>query len=266
MLEAIELFRERDTVDELGLGSVRDAFSDLLFPGTSVLHTRARYLLFIPWIYVDLERKTIGSAQIAAAARRAEVALIGALSRGGADERGIIGIQAGERLQRLPSSAYWQGLNRLGIRNFAGSQDRYHRSLDAYYAERRRYWDLRKSVQGDDGELGERQPSNWHRALPDPPDGLLDAASFALTAQDADYLRDRILLEAPGTLFAELVEHSDVPVMVIARPWQHPACASLDPQLQERVEFARHFSDLMYGAQLLYGCLVADLNFRRRHG
>lgn len=29
MLEVIELFRERDTVDELGIGSVRDAFSNL---------------------------------------------------------------------------------------------------------------------------------------------------------------------------------------------------------------------------------------------
>src|SRR3954447_24392360 len=90
MQEVVELFRERDTVDELGIGSVRDAFSDLLFPGTSVLHTRARYLLFIPWVYLDLERKTVGSAQAAAAARRAEVRLIEALRRDDPDAQGII--------------------------------------------------------------------------------------------------------------------------------------------------------------------------------
>lgn len=64
MQEAIELFREKDTVDELGIGSVRDAFSNLLFPGTSVLHTRARYLLFVPWIYRRLERAHVRSRDV----------------------------------------------------------------------------------------------------------------------------------------------------------------------------------------------------------
>ncbi len=48
MLAVIELFKEEGTVDELGIGAIRDAIADILFPGTSVLHTRTRYLLFIP--------------------------------------------------------------------------------------------------------------------------------------------------------------------------------------------------------------------------
>jgi hypothetical protein len=35
MLDLVDLFREHDTRDELGIGSVRDAFADMLFPGTS---------------------------------------------------------------------------------------------------------------------------------------------------------------------------------------------------------------------------------------
>jgi Family of unknown function (DUF6361) len=50
MLEVIDLFNEEGTVDELGIGSIRDALADALFPGTSVLHTRLRYVLFIPWL------------------------------------------------------------------------------------------------------------------------------------------------------------------------------------------------------------------------
>ncbi len=49
-LRLIELFKESGTVDELGIGSIRDTFADAFFPGTSVLQTRARYLLFIPWL------------------------------------------------------------------------------------------------------------------------------------------------------------------------------------------------------------------------
>jgi hypothetical protein len=41
MLDVVDLFREHDTRDELGIGSVRDAFADMLFPGTSTIMTRA---------------------------------------------------------------------------------------------------------------------------------------------------------------------------------------------------------------------------------
>jgi hypothetical protein len=257
MLEAVELFRERDTVDELGLGSIRDAFSDLLFPGTSVLHTRARYFLFIPWIYLELERKAVASSHIGAAARRDEVRLIEALRRGDPDKQGIIGIQAGANLQRLPSSAYWQGLHRLGIRLFPGSQDRYHRSLDAFYVERRRDAELRRSVQGDDSELVERQPANWHRSIPPAPEMVLETTSFSLEPGEAAYLRDRILLEAPGTMFATLVERP-VSVSGVAQPWLHPLAAELESELDERLRYAHIFSDLMHGAQLLYGHMLSE--------
>lgn len=54
MMDAIQLFREPGTLDELGIGTVRDAFADLLFPGTSTIQTRARYFFFVPWVYLDL--------------------------------------------------------------------------------------------------------------------------------------------------------------------------------------------------------------------
>lgn len=57
MRELIALFSQEESRDELGTGAVRDAFSDLLFPGVSVLQTRARYLLFVPWIFREAERR-----------------------------------------------------------------------------------------------------------------------------------------------------------------------------------------------------------------
>ena len=35
MLNVIHMFRERDTLDELGIGTIRDAFADYFFPGIS---------------------------------------------------------------------------------------------------------------------------------------------------------------------------------------------------------------------------------------
>jgi hypothetical protein len=131
MQEAIALLRERDTVDELGIGSARDAFSNLLFPGTSVLHTRARYLLFVPWIYRRLERALVGTSGVAAASPRDEVRLIGALLAGG-EELGVIGGRARADLKLMPSEMYWSGLGTLGLRRFAGTGAQYHRTFDAF--------------------------------------------------------------------------------------------------------------------------------------
>ena len=61
MLDVVDLFREHDTRDELGIGSVRDAFADLFFPGTSTIMTRARYFLLVAWTYQRLEKSRISS-------------------------------------------------------------------------------------------------------------------------------------------------------------------------------------------------------------
>ena len=87
-LDVIALFHEQDTRDELGLGAVRDGFADLFFPGTSTIQTRARYFLFIPWVYLDLERRGLPwHADMAGRARAAEIRLIDALATSEAPSR-----------------------------------------------------------------------------------------------------------------------------------------------------------------------------------
>lgn len=48
ILDVLDLFREKGTIDELGLGTIPDAFADMLFPGTSAPRTRPRYFLIVP--------------------------------------------------------------------------------------------------------------------------------------------------------------------------------------------------------------------------
>ncbi len=75
-LDVIDLFREEGTVDELAIGTVRDALAGLLFPGTNTIMTRARCYLFVPWIYQRHERKKTPSNQITQAAHKDAIALI----------------------------------------------------------------------------------------------------------------------------------------------------------------------------------------------
>lgn len=120
----MDLFREQDSRDELGLGAIRDPIADHLFPGTSTIHTRLRYMLFIPWIFDSLPSH-LSPRDIAAKARQKEIELGQALMSGAPGAVGIIGKDAGEKLKRLPSSIYWSGLESWGIRQFPGSIDAY---------------------------------------------------------------------------------------------------------------------------------------------
>ncbi|HYM89663.1 MAG TPA: DUF6361 family protein, partial [Nitrospiraceae bacterium] len=123
MNRILALFRERDTRDELGIGSIRDLLADELFPGTSTIQTQLRYMLFVPWIYQILEQKRRDKKTFADEARRLEVAIVKALIGSGDDTAGVFGKRAGGGLKRLPSSVYWAGLGMWQIRRFQGSQD-----------------------------------------------------------------------------------------------------------------------------------------------
>ena len=251
-LEVLDLFRERDTRDELGIATVRDALADLLFPATGTVQTRARYFLFVPWIYRVLEGKKTTSREVANLARVAEVRLMDRLLDG-SDTTGVIGSRRRAAIKRLPSAIYWQGLGRLGIRQFPGSREQYHRSLDSFYSRggaRRRY---------DDGELvDEGRGRNWDAGLPEVPKGFPDGCSLTLQSSEARYLRDRLLLKAPRSLLTHLVTRSD-DFEDAPFPWVHSKAATFPTHNREELLHAQNFSEAMHGAALLYNFMLAEL-------
>lgn len=52
-LEVLSRITEGGAIDELGLGRLRDYFSDTMFPGISSLHQHAKYFVLMPLIYWD---------------------------------------------------------------------------------------------------------------------------------------------------------------------------------------------------------------------
>ena len=146
-LEVIDLFRETGTVDELGLAGVQNSFSDLFFPGTSTIQTRACYFLLVPWTFLQLERSQVLSSEAVKTARREELDLNRRL-REGTDTRGVFGARAGDALKRLPSEVYWGGLGSWGILTFSGHMWAYFRSLDGF---RRRGAQFRSTPRDPEG-------------------------------------------------------------------------------------------------------------------
>ncbi|WP_420635701.1 DUF6361 family protein [Candidatus Palauibacter sp.] len=258
-LDVIDLFRETGTVDELGLAGIRNSFSDLFFPGTSTIQTRACYFLLVPWTLLRLERLRKPSSKAAARARRAELNLNGRMLAGD-DTRGVFGSQAGSALKRLPSEVYWGGLRSWGIRTFSGHKWAYFRSLDGFY---RRGAQFRGTPRDPEGRSA--PPANWHPHLPAPPSGFpYENVSVALRPQDAEYLRERIQARHPESLLAVLAGRANPEDLDADRPWQLSRLSEISPVLREQLQDAELFAVCMQGAALLYNLMLSELQQHER--
>lgn len=116
--KAAELLKsgERGVRDEIGFLAIHQGFADRFFPGTSVLQTRLRYVLFVPWQMEDLGRHPrVGEVPAEQRLKRAERNLV---SRFHQAERGVIGRQSPRHeAAQPPSIIYWTALKRWGILN-----------------------------------------------------------------------------------------------------------------------------------------------------
>lgn len=243
--ELIALFSETESRDELGVGSVRDALSELMFPGTSVIQTRARYFLFVPWLYIDGARRGYASEALHDWVQQRERDLIGALKAGG-DEEGLIGRVAGRRVKNLPSTLYWSGLQRFGIMLTDGSL------LDAAAATQGRSRASEEALT----ELVDRSPSPW-RIPPPPPEGWphVEACDFRMTRDEAEWLCE-LIESKQGTLLAHLAQARAR--LSGSFPWDDLTVRSAPASIAHVVEQAERFSLLMNGAALLYNLLLAE--------
>jgi hypothetical protein len=251
MSDVVAAFREKSTRDEMGVGTIRDGLSDLMFPGTSTIQTRTRYFLFLPWIYRKLEQQKVSSSEIGEKARRMEITLLKALQESD-DQEGLIGRDAGGDVQRLPGSIYWNGLRKWGLLRFDGSQSQYHRSLDAWYRRQA------QSRAPDDGEPGvESVGLNWHAGIPSEPKGFPYEVSFRMREEDSEYVKARILMQAGDSVLAFLVRRGEALENTPAL-WESEVVADLPVALANQMHQAHHFSLVIQGATLLYNWMLAD--------
>jgi hypothetical protein len=247
ILEVLDSFADKTTVDDLGIGTIRDALADTMFPGTSVLHTRLRYVLLVAWALRQAgEKSTVD--QMWAELRRYEWRTLASLQAGGEDQ-GVIGSRAQRTLQRMPSSIYSSALRSWGIRKSS--------TIGAYFQLchlRSRQADLWLAELGSQNQYGTGLDPN----LPSEPHGLLEEANFALRQDEGQYLRERIRRSHPGSLFAWLADHEPLDLSTVQAPWELEAHTALPDNLHQLVETARGVSFTIHGASLLYNQALAE--------
>jgi len=180
--------------DEIGFLTIHQGYADLFFPGTSVLHTRARYMLFVPWLFEDLA----GLAGLAAqrALREKERVLAGRLRNPpGEDDPNRRGTIGGTKFPKPsaqpPSTVYWNALAVWGIlrprsdgRSISRSQA--HRLLG-----------VARLAMDDDGQpLVSLEPP--FIPLPKRPDNWASGdISLRMEKAEANFLRERLVQLRP---------------------------------------------------------------------
>ena len=170
--------------DEIGFLLIHQRYADRFFPGTSVLHTRARYAIFVPWLFEDVAGLTGLAAE--RAVRERETELAGRLKHAG--ESQVIGSRVyPSPSSQPPSIVYW---NALGIWGILRSRPD-GRTMSR--AQAHRMLTLFRATTDDDGQplinleppfvpLPTR-PVNWRNGH----------ITLRLTAAEAAFLRERLI-------------------------------------------------------------------------
>lgn len=268
-LRLLSLFKAPESRDEMGIGSVRDAISDQLFPGTSTIQTRLRYFFFIPWLYIEIETKGTTSSRFPAAGREAEIRLMNCLNRNEpSDAKGIIGRNSQSELKRLPSSVYWAALGNWGLRTHSGSQQQHFST-----SERVKTSQTMRSRRIEVEHESRESQGLWHPELKKlMPEDFPENAQLALTRLESEFLLDRWSESHPDSLLTWLAANSSPHdnFKKVDAIWKHPRFGEFPERYRTLISHCRLFDALIQGAARLYNLQLARLEQREdlvtKHG
>src|SRR4051812_12178557 len=87
---------DSESVDALGLGSLRDGFANLMFPGTSTIQTRVRYFVLVAYAaQATAKTKPRDAQQFDKRFKKAELDTMASLKSVRSNGTGVIGAVAG---------------------------------------------------------------------------------------------------------------------------------------------------------------------------
>lgn len=267
-LSVLQALRAKGAIDELGIGVVRDAFANRFFPGTSTLHTRAKYLLIVPYVVHDAlaKRWKKSDDDVLKDINRRERACAVALGED-SSQVGVIGRNAlsrGSWVLRPPSDIYWSGIRTYQIfRSGAYGQ----MSLDEFVRAACRRQDSpvacvgKARSSGDDDyddndaeaegvfpffDIEEVYESDWQ-----------DRLHIDLTSREASYLRKHILSAIPTSLMAYALQHNiRLDGFACFRDLQRELGNKVSVDLAELMRLAAEFNHLASAAHVRYNWLL----------
>ncbi len=271
ILSVLDLLNEPGTLDELGIAPVRDGFSNIFFPGTSTIQTRAKYFFIVPYALKQLEKDAeTNPNRILKSLDSIERKCGETLYKQNTQETGIIGknsIQAGKWVKRTPASIYWAGLKTYGI--FTGgnlSLTEYIRVSSAMKAQKGTL--KRLGNRNDGAEENERDDANagdlfkmqfWKIPLYSP--DWFNTLSIKLTKEEARFLKEQIITSTEGSMMSYILEHNITEFLDCDSFESISNIIHLFPQnIQENYQLALSFSEFIFAVRVFYNIIISNGN------
>jgi len=263
-LNVINLLSEPGSIDELGVGVIRDSYSDIFFPGTSTIQTRAKYFLLVPYLCYEIEKsKSLSPGRMLDELHEKELDLIDILKTEG--ELGIIGELSGRSLKRKPSEIYWNGLKKFGIfKRDNLSLDEYLRLVSKWKSDKelKRRASI-KTGRGGDGDADDDDACMgdfvgfWSTAVPEK--GWRKNLSIVLTKDEAKFLKTQIIKSLPESLMAQVLK-LNLKEFYAAESFEQldGIITSFSPKSQKYFYDAKRFAEFLYGIQLRFNIILAQ--------
>lgn len=272
--QLMSLIRPEGQLDELGVGYLRDALANLLFPGISTIQTRAKYFFIVPHILRDYR-------QLSAAERRRttprqflkekENQVKNKLREryNNQEGLGIIGVtlKHNQYIKRNASEIYWAGLQTFGFMNGEGhSLKQYLRNMAAEHTLEL----TRSDEEGDDADSND--DSSLALMTPANKDWF-DDLQLLLDEQEADFFQTQVRLLEKVQQYAvmpQLLKDEELlEAFLHATNFQEFVLGSLDHDMaapvKKLLQLAFDFALVMEGVHLLYNHLLQHHFFEENY-
>ena len=266
VLNVLDLLGEQGVLDELGIATIRDGFSDLLFPGTSTIQTRAKYFLIVPYALKDLEfNDELTSNNLNNSFDKMEENCAHALYQNHPQELGIIGrnsILQNSWVKRPPSNIYLAGLRTYGIFNFK-SITNYIKYISSLKQEKRsssKSGNKRDTDEGsqDDVNVGLNQFSHLLN-IPTYKKNWFDNLEINLTYEEGQFLKDQIVSNCNGSMLAFILKNDMHEILEFDTIRDLESIMFKFPkQIQNDYKVAISFSEFVFVLRVIYNLIVSD--------
>ena len=267
VMNILSLLEEGGMLDELGIAPIRDAFSDVFFPGTSTIQTVPKYFFVVAYILKDFEKSsTISREKAMRDIRDAERKVCEILG----DRDGVIGRLAlkskGNWLKRTPADIYWAGMRRYGILTGGRmSMGEFVRSKCGERAGKALTVNVGKKesdgyeVDMDDDDAGLSYGKMHINMLCYRENWMNNELDIRLTAEEGTFLKNRIIENCPDTMLAYVLENNirDFCLADSFKALEAIAEKHTFPEkMKKQIKRAKCFSEFVYVTRIVYNMIV----------
>lgn len=271
-INVINSLAEKGVLDELGFASIRSAFSDTFFPGTSTIQTRAKYFLLIPYILNDYINKghkiekdfngfyKYSQKKINEKEKDVGLQLI-ANCKADPLSAGIIGsrsLASKDWVERTPLSIYWNGLRTYKFFRSDNPYFSYSDFLSQVYnleknkaaSENSENTDKEDKNDSDAGNYLKKSPlvklpaykKNWDKSV-----------DIELTAEEAAFLKEKIISSVKDSIFAIILSKDiDISKCSDFETFTEVIKTEVDEEKKAQLDLANKFNDFYYIIMLRY--------------